>query len=468
MNRCRACGRLFAGGCCEQHPSHAPSPAICGDYTLEAELGRGAYGAVYRARDDRLDRPAAVKVLFRSDALAVERFEREGRALAQLRHPHLVEVYAAGEVDGQPWLAMALARGEILTRRIAAGPLEIDEATSLLAGVARALEYLHDEGWVHRDVKPDNIIVDAAGFSRLVDLGIARPTGVEADLTDDLPPMTPSYAAPELADAVTRPNPAADVYALGVVLYECLTGHNPFRAPNPVQTLIHQRERVPEQASALRPGVPDALDALLDRMMAKDPDARPTTVEVVAALTQPTATGEPTWERDAPTPPPMEPSRAARGLGGRWAWLLALPVIGLAAWGLEIDGPPPPPDATLRPDSHAPDSHAPDSRPPADAARARLFIPGRPAPVDAVREPGGLRVTAPVSSPAARIRDADRWRSFEFPAQTLFEQCGTQPVSHERSLVECWERPFTGRALLATVEMIVDGATIEVEVGRPE
>src|SRR5690348_2053083 len=200
-------------------------PAIPG-YTILGELGRGGMGVVYRALQVDLNRPVALKVLKATAAgpNAIERFRAEAEAAARLRHPNIVQVYAAGTWEGQPYFALEYLEGGTLARRLAGNPQPPAEAAALVEALARAVQHAHERGVVHRDLKPANVLLSADGIPKVADFGLARRQ--EAGLgtrTGDLL-GTPAYMAPE--QAAGRPHesgPATDVYALGAVLYECLT-----------------------------------------------------------------------------------------------------------------------------------------------------------------------------------------------------------------------------------------------------
>ncbi len=257
-----------------------------GRYRLEALIGRGGAGAVYRALDTRLDRPVAVKVLNGggggdgggdSDG-AEARFAAEVRTLARFAHPNLVRLLDAGELDGRACLVMDLVDGPTLARRLASGPLQPDVAASVGAGVASALAYVHGEGIVHRDVKPANVLLGRDQVTRLADFGIARLVDTTGLTATGFVLGTPAYLAPEQVQGgdVGR---EVDVYALGLVLVECLTGRRAFEG-TPAELTAARLHRAPD----LPPGLEPQLSELLSAMTARDPGDRPTAAEVVDAL----------------------------------------------------------------------------------------------------------------------------------------------------------------------------------------
>jgi serine/threonine-protein kinase len=257
-----------------------------GRYRLDAQIGRGGMSTVYRSFDIVLERPVAIKLMHReiaSDSDQLERFRREARSVAQLNHPHVVTVIDAGEeplpegqhpqTDGEvgtPYIVLEYVEGETLKDLIRReGPLEIPQAIAYAIEIARALEAAHEHLIVHRDVKPQNILISDEGGAKITDFGIART------LTEDGLTMagrvlgTTDYVSPEqaLGQPVTG---QSDVYSLGVVLYEMLTGEVPFRGESPVAVAMrHVREQIPD-VQVLRPEVSAATAAVIDRAVAKD------------------------------------------------------------------------------------------------------------------------------------------------------------------------------------------------------
>jgi hypothetical protein len=250
--------------------------SLAGRYRLDALIGSGGMGRVYRARDLTLGRPVAVKVLpadLAKDADAVRRFGREARAVASLSHPGIVTVFDAGVADEVPYIVMEYVEGrtlvEVLRRE---GPLDPPRAAGIAADVADALDAAHACGVVHRDVKPGNIMLTAGGDVRVMDFGIAL--SLDADATVTRSAMgTPTYAAPEQADGGPVDG-RTDVYALGVVLYELLTGRPPFEAKSPLAVLAMHRDTVPDSPSSRVAAVPAAVDAVVATALAKRPGER--------------------------------------------------------------------------------------------------------------------------------------------------------------------------------------------------
>ncbi len=254
--------------------------ALADRYAVEAEIGRGAMAVVYRAREVRLRRVVALKVLppelaFRSGVR--ERFLREAQTAAQLSHPHIVPVYSAGDDGGVAWLAMALVDGETLAERLARAPRPgIDEARRVLAETADALAYAHARGVVHRDVKPENVLLERdTGRAVVTDFGIARAAEDDGRLTGTGVTLgTPAYMSPEQAMGEAEVDGRADQYALGVVGYQLLTGALPFQATNATGMLMKHVGEAPRPVRERAPGVPPALAAAVERALAKRPADR--------------------------------------------------------------------------------------------------------------------------------------------------------------------------------------------------
>jgi serine/threonine-protein kinase len=251
-----------------------------GRYRLEAQIGRGGMSTVYRAFDVVLERPVAIKLMHRetaADSDQLERFRREARSVAQLSHPQIVTVIDAGEESspegghpGSPYIVLEYIDGETLKDLIRReGPLEITQAIAYAIEIARALGAAHERQIVHRDVKPQNVLIGAEGGAKITDFGIARTLTEEGLTMDGRVLGTTDYVSPEqaLGQPVTG---QSDLYSLGIVLYEMLTGQVPFRGDSPVAVAMkHVREDIPD-VQALRPELSAATAAVLDRAVAKD------------------------------------------------------------------------------------------------------------------------------------------------------------------------------------------------------
>src|SRR5215208_5543834 len=249
-----------------------------GAYVIEQWIGAGGMAEVYRARHETLDRLVAVKVLnraFAADPTFPLRFRREARTVARLNHPNIVTLHDYGEQGGLSYLVMALAEGGTLddaVRRLST----LAEVVESLAPVGDALQYAHDQGVVHRDVKPINVLIDEGGRPLLADFGLARVADetLDADLDDeDLIEGTAHYMAPEQATGgvVDR---RADIYALGISTYQALTGALPYEGPSVQAVLAQQVSAPPPSLSETLPEAPPALDGAVRRATAKRPDDR--------------------------------------------------------------------------------------------------------------------------------------------------------------------------------------------------
>ena len=273
-------------------------PVIANRYQLGRLLGAGGMARVVAARDLRLDRSVAIKLVPVAgiDRAGRERFVREAWSAAGFAHPDAVAVYDAGESDGYLFLVMELVDGSSLAERLAErGRLDVDEALRITRRVLAALGAAHEAGIVHRDVKPGNVLLGAAGEVKLADFGIAKRLGdITADVTSSGQFVgTPKYLAPEQVVG-ERSTPATDVYAVGVVLYEMLAGRPPYDAGNSMATAIAHRDAPIPDLHRARPEVPAHVVAVVRRAMAKRPAERfGSAAEMAAALAQPPATIRP-------------------------------------------------------------------------------------------------------------------------------------------------------------------------------
>jgi serine/threonine-protein kinase len=250
---------------------------LSGRYRLEARIGAGGMSTVYRAFDETLERQVAIKLLNRevtSDSDELERFRREARAVAQLSHPHIVGVIDAGEDESRPYIVFECVDGETLKERIRRkGRLAVPEAVAYAIEIARALGAAHARHIVHRDVKPQNVLIDEEGSAKVTDFGIARTLDEEGLTADGRVLGTTDYVSPEqaLGQPVTG---QSDLYSLGIVLYEMLTGEVPFKGDSQVAVAMkHVREPLPDVQRG-RPEISAALAAVVDRATAKRPEDR--------------------------------------------------------------------------------------------------------------------------------------------------------------------------------------------------
>jgi hypothetical protein len=253
---------------------------LAGRFVLESTLGLGGMGRVYRALDQQSGRAVALKVMLDAEPGAGDaaRFAAEISVLSELAHPGIVAYVAHGSTEeGRPFLAMELLEGEDLAARLLREPLTVGESLLVLRRAAAALAEAHRRGVVHRDLKPSNLFLRGGALERLtlLDFGIARRAGATRGLTATGAIVgTPDYMAPEQAEGTREVGPAADVFALGCVLYECLAGHPPFAAEHLVATLARILFEEPPPLSIARPGVPAGVAALVERMLAKAPAQR--------------------------------------------------------------------------------------------------------------------------------------------------------------------------------------------------
>jgi serine/threonine-protein kinase len=319
--------------------------ALAGEYSLQRELGRGGMGVVYLARDVQLDREVAIKVLPSHLAQVPEsrdRFLREARTAAGLSHPHIVPIHRVGEAGGFVFFVMSYVEGETLGERLRTrGPLPPADAARVLREVAWALAYAHGRGIVHRDVKPDNILLEAGtGRALVTDFGIAHSRGSPGPTTDPGQLVgTAHFMSPEQA-AGAPVDGRSDIYALGVVGYLAVSGRLPFEAPTLPALLVRQATEAPRAVLRVAPGLPPALGAAIDRCLARDPAARFPDGEALAAALAP-----------APDARPALPPTLRAWLGARnpllvpymgWSGLFGtLTLVNLGFWvtGNRPDGP---------------------------------------------------------------------------------------------------------------------------------
>jgi hypothetical protein len=316
-------------------------------YRIEEEIGRGGMGVVYRAYDLRLKRTVALKLIAPELALDEtfrERFARETELAMSLEHPNVVPIYDAGEVDGRLYLAMRLVDFDLRKVLRADGALEPARALAICGQVASALDAAHAEGLVHRDVKPSNVLLDGNEHVYLADFGLTRRLDEQGSLvTDSRSVGTTAYLAPEQIEG--RPiDGRADVYALGCLLFECLTGAPPFARGSRLETAWAHLEEEPPSARALVPGRPEAIDPVLRTALAKEPDDRHATcTELISAAEHALGLGRST---------PLQRRRAVLVVAAIMSMVVAAAVVA-AVLTTDGHGKPTPPAAPLfaRPDS---------------------------------------------------------------------------------------------------------------------
>jgi serine/threonine protein kinase len=302
--------------------------AAVGDhYLIEAELGRGGMAAVFRALDLRLNRRVAIKLLppeLAFNPSVRSRFLREAQMAAQLTHPHIVPIYAVDDAENLVYFVMALVDGESLASKLRReGALGVDDVRSIVSAVADGLDYAHRQGVVHRDIKPDNILLDRkTGEPRVTDFGIARAAAEESRLTvTGMAVGTPAYMSPEQAMGERELDGRSDIYSLGIVAYQMLAGETPFKAINTPAMLMKHVSEPPPPLSGRRSDIPATLVAAIERALAKRPEDRwHTAAEMrdavlerafgrsyVPAVQPPAAPPAPPAWREAPPPMLREP-----------------------------------------------------------------------------------------------------------------------------------------------------------------
>lgn len=264
-------------------------PEKIGIYEIKSELGRGGMATVYCGYDPRFEREVAVKVLphelLHADPQFRLRFEREAKIIAQLEHSAIVPVYDVGESDGQPYFVMRYMNGGSLSERIKAGVFTLEEAIKILSAIAPGLDEAHSKGIVHRDIKPSNILFDKRGNPYISDFGIAKLSQAQAgNVTGSAIIGTPAYMAPEQAQG-TEVDGRADIYALGIILFEMLTGKQPYEADTPMAVAIkHITDPVP-QIRQTNPKLPEGMETVIQKAMAKNKNDRySSAVELTEAL----------------------------------------------------------------------------------------------------------------------------------------------------------------------------------------
>jgi len=388
----------------------APGTVIADRYRIDGVVGRGGMGTVYRAEHLALARPVALKVLrtahgARSDI--VQRFQREAVAASHIRHPGIVEVTDFGRTpEGRFYLAMEFIEGETLARRLARiGPLPVHEAVRRVRDIAQALGAAHTRGIYHRDIKPENVLLGPEETVKVVDFGIARLAEGPRDARETAAGLifgTPNYMSPEQA-AGQRQDGRSDIYALGVLLYELLTGAPPFLGASATHVLaahlLTPAPRLPDDGAdgPIPPGLAD----LVGQMMAKSPADRPASMDEVVAAMDAVLAGQPL--------PPLR-----RSIRRRWAWAVAgtlalstaLAVLALRLPTRTSPTPEPVPTARLQPPVPAPTSSSgprAETTQPSEAAASPAPQPVLPAEAAHPARPARVRVEVVSTPPGARV-----------------------------------------------------------------
>ncbi|MFN2315662.1 MAG: protein kinase [Gemmatimonadales bacterium] len=312
--------------------------AFAGRYDIERELGAGGMATVYLAKDPKHDRQVAIKVLRPelAAALGPDRFPREIRIVAQLQHPHVLPLYDSGELQGFLYYVMPFVSGESLRTRLdREGPLPIQDAVRILREVADALSYAHGHGILHRDIKPDNVMLSGR-HAMVMDFGVAKAVsdaGGQTLTTVGVAVGTPQYMSPEQATGQSNLDQRSDIYAMGILGFELLTGRAPFTGQTAQAILSAQVLETPPAITSLRASVPPALADLLARCLAKNPADRWQTAEELVHLLEGIVT--PSGGITPTTTRPLKPVEAPASVGGTRKWLVGVgAVVLVAALGL--------------------------------------------------------------------------------------------------------------------------------------
>src|SRR5713101_169874 len=289
-------------------------------YELVGHVARGGMAQVYLAKDLLLGRPVALKVLFPElsvDEAFVARFRREAQAAANLSHPHIVSIYDWGEGERTYFMVMEYVdEGRTLAQEIRGGPLPPEKAASIAADVAGALAFAHSNGVIHRDVKPGNVLMDSNGQVKVADFGIARAVGDQDGLTKTGAVMgTATYFSPEQAQGYGV-DARSDIYSLGVVLYEMVTGKPPFAGENPVAIAYQHVREDPVPPRQINRAVPPSLEAIILQAMAKDPAQRYQSADDMRADLARYLAGRSVLAVPPPPPPPVAATRLQPAIAG--------------------------------------------------------------------------------------------------------------------------------------------------------
>src|SRR2546421_2995401 len=319
-----------------------------GDYELLEEVGRGGQGVVFRARQKSLNRTVALKVISLgqwASTAHLKRFRREAKAAASLDHPSIVPIYEVGEREGACYFSMKFVEGGQLDEVVKRAPISIRQAAELIAKVARTVHYAHEHGILHRDIKPGNILLDAKGEPHLTDFGLARLVETESTVTRTKDVLgTPSYMAPEQAVGNNAQlTSATDVYGLGAVLYQLLTGHPPFTGGTTYETIKLLLDTEPRQPRLLNPKIDRDLSTICLKCLEKDPKRRYSSALVLAQDLARWLRHEPIQARRTGVfTHARKWVRRNPALAGMLASLVALATaIGVIVWKSEMFHPPP-------------------------------------------------------------------------------------------------------------------------------
>jgi hypothetical protein len=292
-------------------------------YQLLDELGRGGMGVVYKARQVGLGRIVALKMILaggHAGTADLARFRIEGEAIARLRHPNIVQVYEVGEQEGMPFFSLEYCEGGSLDRKLAGNPMPPEKAAVLVEELARAMHAAHRASVIHRDLKPANVLLTADGTPKISDFGLAKKLDEASQTQTGAVMGTPSYMAPEQAESKKDVGPAADVYSLGAILYECLTGRPPFRAATPLDTILQVLSSPAVPPAQLNRGVSRDLDTICLKCLHKESSRRYESAQALAEDLRRFVEGSPIL------------ARPVSALERAWAWAWRNPTVaGLAA-----------------------------------------------------------------------------------------------------------------------------------------
>lgn len=248
-----------------------------GEYRINSILGAGGMGAVYKAYDPSVNRFVAVKVMqqhFSQDPDFRQRFDQEAMVIARVEHPHILPIYAYGDQDGLLYLVMRFVPSSLDDRIRADGPLPLVEASRLVLQIASALDYAHERGILHRDLKSENVLLDEKGHAYLADFGLSKLMSSSPRLSSNMLIGTPTFMSPEQAAGKEDLTPATDQYSLGICLYHMVTARVPFDARTALAVVQMQISEIPPDPRALRPDLPDLAARVIERMLAKEPADR--------------------------------------------------------------------------------------------------------------------------------------------------------------------------------------------------
>jgi serine/threonine protein kinase len=427
-------------------------PAKIGRYEIKSELGRGGMATVYLAYDPSFEREVAIKVLPREmlhDLQFLARFEREIKMVAGLEHPSIVPVYDVGEDNGQPYFVMRFMTGGSLSNLIANGKISIEDTARIVERIAKGLAYAHKKGIIHRDLKPDNILFDDNGDPFISDFGIAKLIESTSSLTGSGVIGTPAYMSPEQAQG-NEIDSRSDIYGLGVIVYQMLSGKQPYNADTPMGVVVkHITEPVPEILSMV-PSLPSDVDKIIRFSMAKDKTRRySTAIELAKALnlvafgyegdfTSTTKTGLRSGLHKTPTP---QSSRGKTGLTVAGI-ILAVAVVGFFLLRNQLFAPPQieptltsVPAATETPTKAPTPTPIPTLVPVTEAASVMPFAPACAA---------GVAIPTPVVKETNKVCvEKKPYTAISIPESATFESlnpklsCVKEKTSNGKTIISC-------------------------------